>query len=141
MGGRAARWSVAVWKAFAMAGSVGGMEFDYAGLRWFADLGVSNDAATAFGGTDGVERRCGDMAGARDRWFVVGLFGVMVAVIVAFSGFAPANDDTDLSPTTYNSGSAGTKGVYVLLGELGYGARRWEGPPEDLKNVNAAKAT
>src|SRR5258705_3177977 len=62
MGGRAARWSVAVWKAFAMAGSVGGMEFDYAGLRWFADLGVSNDAATAFGGTDGVERSCGDMA-------------------------------------------------------------------------------
>jgi hypothetical protein len=81
------------------------------------------------------------MTASRDRRFVLGLLGAMVAVIVAFSVFAPANDDSDLSPTTYNSGSAGTKGAYVLLGELGYGARRWEGPPEDLKNVNAAKTT
>jgi len=69
------------------------------------------------------------------------MLGVMLVVIVAFSVFAPANDDTDLSPTTYNSGSAGTKAVYLLLGELGYGARRWEAPPDDLKSVDAAKTT
>ena len=62
-------------------------------------------------------------------------------VIAAFSMFAPANDDTDFSPTTYNSGSAGTKAAYLLLSELGYGARRWEAPPDDLKNVDAAKTT
>jgi hypothetical protein len=55
--------------------------------------------------------------------------------------FASANDDTDLSPTTYNSGSAGTKAVYLLLRELGYGAHRWEASPGDLKNVDAAKTT
>jgi hypothetical protein len=65
----------------------------------------------------------------------------MLVVIIAFSLFTPANDDMDLSPTTYNSGSAGTKAVYLLLGELGYGAHRWEAPPDDLKNVDAAKTT
>ena len=62
-------------------------------------------------------------------------------VIVVFSMFAPANDDSDPSPTTYNSGSAGTKAAYLVLGELGYGAERWEVPPENLKNVDATKAT
>jgi hypothetical protein len=65
----------------------------------------------------------------------------MLLVIVAFSVFAPANDDTDFSPTTYNSGSAGTKAAYLLLGELGYGAHRWEAPPGDLKNVDATRTT
>jgi hypothetical protein len=81
------------------------------------------------------------MAASRDRRFVLGILGAMLLVIVAFSVFAPANDDTDFSPTTYNSGSAGTKAAYLLLGELGYGARRWEVPPDDLRNVDAAKTT
>jgi hypothetical protein len=81
------------------------------------------------------------MAASRDRRFVLGILGAMLLVIVAFSMFAPANDDTDFSPTTYNSGSAGTKAAYLLLGELGYGAHRWEAPPGDLKNVDATKTT
>jgi hypothetical protein len=81
------------------------------------------------------------MVASRDRRLVLGILGGILAVIIAFSVFAPANDDTDFSPTTYNSGSAGVKAVYLLLGELGYGARRWEGSPGDLKNVDAAKAT
>jgi hypothetical protein len=81
------------------------------------------------------------MAGSRDRRFVLGILGAMLVVIVAFSVFAPANDDTDLSPTTYNSGSAGTKAAYLLLGELGYGTHRWEASPGDLKNVDATKTT
>ena len=81
------------------------------------------------------------MAASRDRRIVLWILAAMLVVIVGFSVFAPANDDTDRSPTTYNSGSAGTKAAYLLLGELGYGARRWEAPPEDLKNVDAAKTT
>jgi hypothetical protein len=81
------------------------------------------------------------MAASRDQRFVLAVFGAILVVIVTFSVFAPANDDTDFSPTTYNSGSAGTKAVYLLLGELGYGAHRWEAPPDDLKNVDAAKST
>jgi hypothetical protein len=81
------------------------------------------------------------MAASRDRRIVLGILVAMVVLIVAFSIFAPANDDTNPSPTTYNSGSAGTKAAYLVLGELGYGAERWETSPDDLKNVDAAKTT
>ena len=81
------------------------------------------------------------MAQSRDRRVVLWILGGMVALIVVFSIFSPANDNTDPFPTTYNNGSAGTKAVYLLLGELGYGARRWESPSADLKNVDAAKTT
>src|SRR5580704_18234808 len=81
------------------------------------------------------------MAQSSDRRVVLWILGGMVALIVAFSIFSPANDDSNPITTTYNSGSAGTKAAYLLLGELGYGAERWEAPPEDLKNVDAAKAT
>jgi hypothetical protein len=81
------------------------------------------------------------MAVSRDRRIVLGIFGAMVLLIIVFSMFAPANDDSNPSPTTYNSGSAGTKAAYLALGELGYGAERWEASPDDLKNVDAAKTT
>jgi hypothetical protein len=81
------------------------------------------------------------MAVSRDRRLVLGILGATLLVIVVFSMFAPANDDTDPSPTTYNSGSAGIKAAYLLLGELGYGAERWEMSPSDLKSVDAAKST
>ena len=81
------------------------------------------------------------MAASRDRRFVLGILGAMLVVIVVSSVLMPANDDTDFSPTTYNSGSAGTKAIYLLLGELGYGARRWDAPPDDLKDVDAQKTT
>jgi hypothetical protein len=81
------------------------------------------------------------MAVSRDRRMVLGILGAMVLLIVGFSVFAPANDDSNPSPTTYNSGSAGTKAIYLALGELGYGTERWEASPDDLKSVDAAKAT
>ena len=64
----------------------------------------------------------------------------MLLVIVVFSLFAPANDDTDLSPTTYNSGSAGTKAAYLVLDELGYrSATLGVTSPDNLKDVDADK--
>jgi hypothetical protein len=81
------------------------------------------------------------MAASRDQWIGLGILGGVLAVIVAFSVFSPANDDTDLSPTTYNSGSAGTKAAYLLLDELGYQAHRWETSPDTLKDVDASKTT
>jgi hypothetical protein len=81
------------------------------------------------------------MAVSRDRRIVLGIFGAVLVCIVGVSILSPANDDSDKSPTTYNSGSAGIKAAYLLLGELGYGASRWEAPPEDLKNVDAAETT
>jgi hypothetical protein len=81
------------------------------------------------------------MAASRDRRIVLWILGATVVMIVVFSVFAPANDDSDPSPTTYNSGSAGTKAAYLVLGRLGYGAERWDSPPEGLKDVDAAKTT
>jgi hypothetical protein len=81
------------------------------------------------------------MAMSRDQRIVLGILVGMIALLVIFSIFSPANDDTNPSPTTYNSGSAGTKAAYLALGELGYRAERWETSPENLKNVDAAKTT
>jgi hypothetical protein len=81
------------------------------------------------------------MAASRDQRIVLGIVGVMVVLIVIFSILSPANDDSNPFATTYNSGSAGTKAAYLVLGELGYGAERWEAPPDDLVNVDAAKTT
>jgi Domain of unknown function (DUF4350) len=81
------------------------------------------------------------MAASRDRRIVLWILGAMVMLIVVFSVFTPANDDSDPSPTTYNSGSAGTKAAYLVLGRLGYGVERWDAPPEDLKDVDATKTT
>src|SRR5580704_15610278 len=81
------------------------------------------------------------MATSRDQRIVLGIVGAMLALIVIFSILSPANDDSNPFATTYNSGSAGTKAAYLVLGELGYGAERWEAPPDDLVNVDAAKTT
>ncbi len=81
------------------------------------------------------------MAGSRDRRIVLWILGGMITLLVAFSIFSPANDDSNPIPTTYNSGSAGAKAAYLVLSELGYGAQRWEAPSGDLKKVDAAKTT
>jgi hypothetical protein len=81
------------------------------------------------------------MAASRDRRIVLWILCGMIALLVAFSIFSPANDDSNPIPSTFNSGSAGAKAAYLVLGELGYGAERWEAPPADLKNVDAAKTT
>jgi hypothetical protein len=81
------------------------------------------------------------MAASRDQRIVLGILGAMIVFLVIVSIFSPANEDSNPAPTTYNSGSAGTKAAYLVLGELGYGAERWEASPNDLKNVDAAKAT
>ena len=69
------------------------------------------------------------MAASRDRRIVLGILGGMIVLLIAFSIFSPANDDSNPSPTTYNSGSAGAKAVYLVLGELGYGAQSLGGDP------------
>ena len=81
------------------------------------------------------------MAASRDRLVVLWILCGMIVLIVAFSMLSPATDDSNPAPTTYNSGSAGTKAAYVALGELGYEVERWEAPPGELKSVDATKAT
>lgn len=81
------------------------------------------------------------MAKNRDRRMVLGILIGVVLCVVAFSFLAPAADDTDPSPTTYNAGSAGTKAAYLVLGRIGYEATRWDAAPRKLTGVDAAHTT
>jgi len=81
------------------------------------------------------------MRANRERKFVLIFCGVVLLAIIAASFLATPNDDSDKSPTTYNSGSAGIKAAYLLLGEMGYSTARWEKPSSELANVDAAHTT
>jgi hypothetical protein len=76
----------------------------------------------------------------RDRKLVLLFAGAVLLVIAGASVLAP-NDDSDKSPTTYNSGTAGIKAAYLLLGDLGYSTDRWEQPPSALSSVDARDTT
>ena len=76
-----------------------------------------------------------------ERRIVLGLGAVIVLCVVAFGLFGPTRDDSDPRPTTFNAGSRGVKAAYLLAGEMGYDARRWESPFGDLARVDAARTT
>ncbi|HEX5235363.1 MAG TPA: DUF4350 domain-containing protein [Silvibacterium sp.] len=65
----------------------------------------------------------------------------VLAIIVVAAVFAPAREDHDAVPSTWNSGSRGAKAAYLLLGQLGYETARWVRPAADLSAVDAAHTT
>ncbi len=72
------------------------------------------------------------------------LLGVTLAVLVVVvvgALFAPAREDTDPTPSTYNSGAHGAKAAWLVLGQLGYRTARWDSPAHDLSKVDAAHTT
>lgn len=77
----------------------------------------------------------------RERNLVLIFCAAVLLVIAAASFLSPPNDDSDKSPTTYNSGTAGIKAAYLLLSQLGYSTARWEQPPSALANVDAPNTT
>ncbi len=66
--------------------------------------------------------------------------GVLAVILVA-AFFAPAREDTDTVPSTWNSGSSGAKAAYLLLGQLGYATERWDRPAAALSETDAAHTT
>lgn len=76
-----------------------------------------------------------------DKRFVLGLAGALAGVILLVSLLVPSSNDEDLSPTTYNNGSAGIKASYLLLKDLGYSPERWEESTSELSSVDATKTT
>ncbi len=74
------------------------------------------------------------------RWTVLFL-AFLLLLIAGGSIWAPVVSDTDKSPTTYNSGSAGTRAAYLLLNKLGYRVSRWEKPTANLSELDAAHTT
>ncbi len=79
--------------------------------------------------------------GRTEKRFVLILAGSMLAAILLVSFFAPSAEDDDLTPSSYNSGSAGVKAAYLLLPQLGYTAERWTDTTQALADVDAPHTT
>ena len=76
-----------------------------------------------------------------ERKVVLFFAGAVLLLIAVASLLAPPSDDSDKTPNTYNSGTAGTKAAYLLLGDLGFPTARWEQPPSQLAALDAPHTT
>jgi uncharacterized membrane protein len=82
------------------------------------------------------------MSRVRGEWRFLILFTASVVLLIVITGIlAPNREDRDFVPTTWNTGRAGAKAAWLLLGDLGYRAVRWERPESDLSAVDAGHAT
>ena len=73
--------------------------------------------------------------------FLLIFCGCVIALVIATGLLAPARQDNDPTPSTWNSGREGAKAAWLLLGQLGYQEVRWERPEAELAGVDAAHAT
>ena len=70
------------------------------------------------------------------------IFSSVVVVLIVITGLlAPNREDRDPTPSTWNSGAAGAKAAYRLLGQLGYTTVRWERPEAELSTLDATHST
>jgi hypothetical protein len=76
-----------------------------------------------------------------DWKFLLTFSGIVVALIIITGILAPNREDRDPTPGTWNSGGAGAKAAYLLLGQLGYNEARWERPESELSGIDAAHST
>jgi hypothetical protein len=65
----------------------------------------------------------------------------VLALILVVAFIAPAQEDKDPVPSTWNSGSRGAKAAFLLLERLGYTTGRWEKPSAALNGTDAANTT
>ena len=70
-------------------------------------------------------------------WVCLGIF----AIILIGAFLAPAREDNDPIPSTWNSGSQGAKVAYELLAQLGDTTARWDKPAAALTQVDASRTT
>jgi hypothetical protein len=79
--------------------------------------------------------------GISDKRVLLWMFGSVLLLIVIVSILAPKPSDKNPLPTVDNSGTAGAKAAFLLLGQLGYKVDRWDAPEEDLDQVDAEHTT
>jgi hypothetical protein len=77
----------------------------------------------------------------KDARILAGVTLAVLLIIIAGAFFAPARVDTDPTPTTYSSGSAGAKGAYLLLAQLGYRTERLAESADALDRFDPAHTT
>jgi Domain of unknown function (DUF4350) len=76
-----------------------------------------------------------------DWKFLLIFSSVVVALVIVTGVLAPNREDRDPTPSTWNSGAAGAKAAWLLLGQLGYNTVRWDRPEAELSTVDAAHST
>jgi hypothetical protein len=76
-----------------------------------------------------------------DARVVVWVCAGVLAVILVGAFLAPAREDNDPVPTTWNSGSQGAKAAFELLPQLGDRTARWDRPAAALREVDAPHTT
>jgi len=74
---------------------------------------------------------------AADRRLLIGAGAIVVAVVATALFFVRGTRANDGSPSSYATGSSGTKAAFLLLQRLGYDVARWEQPPAELLNPAA----
>ncbi|MFT4112810.1 DUF4350 domain-containing protein [Silvibacterium sp.] len=77
----------------------------------------------------------------RDARILLGITGAALLIVVVGAFFAPARVDSDATPSIDNSGSAGAKAAYTLLGQLGYHVQRFDEPAAALDRFPAEHTT
>jgi len=76
-----------------------------------------------------------------DRKIVLWMGGIILLLIVAVSVLAPASNDEDVQPTTYNTGPQGAKAAFLTLQAIGRTTSRLEGPINQLGSMDASHTT
>jgi len=79
--------------------------------------------------------------GASDKKVLLWMGGGVLALIVVVAILAPRRNERNFRPAIDNAGSAGAKAAYLLLGQLGYKAQRWDAPEAGLDEVDAEHTT
>ncbi len=76
-----------------------------------------------------------------DTRILIWVAAAVMVVIIVGAFLAPAREDSDFTPSTYNSGTHGAKAAWLLLSDLGYRTDRWERPAKDLSETDAPHTT
>lgn len=76
-----------------------------------------------------------------DKWLLGSIAGLTLAMVVVIALLAPASNNNDPRPSTFNSGSHGAKAAFLALQAMGVPTERWERPLADLSDEDAAHTT
>ena len=77
----------------------------------------------------------------KDERILIGVALAVLLVVVIGASIAPARVDNDATPGIYNTGSAGAKAAYLLLGQLGYRTGQLAEPASALDRYDAPHTT
>jgi Domain of unknown function (DUF4350) len=67
-----------------------------------------------------------------DRRLLSACLVLVLVIVVLLAVFAPEEDEIDLVPSSYSTGSFGAKAAYLLLERSGYKVERWTQPLSQL---------